>query len=141
MSKSLQPHGLQQSRLLCPPLSPRDCSNWHALSQWWYLSHPKPPLPPFAFNLSEDQSQLFASGDQSIGASASASVLPMNIRGWFPLGLTRVQGTLKSLLQHHNSKASILLCSAFFMFQSSHMYLTTGKIIALTIWTCVVSVF
>ena len=52
---------------------------------------------------------------------------------WFDL--PAVQGTLKSLLQHHNSKASILWCSAFFIVQLSHLYMTTGKPIALTIWT------
>ena len=51
--------------------------------------------------------------------------------------LLAVEGTLKSLLQHHNLKASILQCSAFFMVQLSHPYMTTGKTIALTIWTCV----
>ena len=80
---------------------------------------------------------------QSIGASVSASVLPMNIQGWLPLRMTdwfhlfAVQGTLKSLLQNHNLKASILWHSAFFMVQLSHLYVTTGKIIALTIWTFV----
>ena len=61
-------------------------------------------------------SQVFTSGGQSIGVSASTSVLPMNIQDWFPLGfdLFSVQGTLKSLLQHHSSKTSILGCSAFF---------------------------
>ena len=78
----------------------------------------------------------------SIGASASASVLPMNIQYWFSLGLTgfdllAVQETLKSLLQHHSSKASILWCSAFFMVQLLHPYMTTGKNIALTIQTFV----
>ena len=82
-------------------------------------------------------SQFFPSGGQTIGVSASASVLPMNIQGWFPLGfgwfdLLAVQGTLKSLLQHHSSKASILHCSAFFIVQLSHPYMTTGKTIALT---------
>ena len=69
-------------------------------------------------------------------------VLPMNIQGlisfridWFDL--PGVQGTLKSLFQHHNSKASILRCSAFFMVQLSHPYMTTGKTIALTIQTFV----
>ena len=66
---------------------------------------------------------LFASGGQSAGVSASASVLPMNTQGWFPLGWTglifAVQGTLKSLLQHHSSKASVLWHSAFFMIQLS----------------------
>ena len=51
------------------------------------------------------------------------------------MDLLAVQGTLKSLLQHHNSKASILLCSAFFMVQLSHPYMTTGKTIGLTRWT------
>ena len=84
-------------------------------------------------------SRHFASGGQSIGASASASVLPMNIQlisfriDWF--NLLAVQGTLKSLLQNHSSKASILPHSAFFMVQLSHPYMTTGKTIALTRWT------
>ena len=87
-------------------------------------------------------SQLFASGSQSIGASASAPVLPVSIQDWFPLGLSglillEVQGTLKSLLQHHNSKASILKHSAFFMVEFSCVYMTTGKTIVLTIWTFV----
>ena len=82
-------------------------------------------------------SQFFASGGQSIGASASASVLPMNYLGLISfrmdwLDLLVVQGTLKSLLQLHSSKASILRCSAFFTVQLSHPYMTTGKTIALT---------
>ena len=86
-------------------------------------------------------SWLFASGGQSIEASASASVLPMNQSFprksgsisfriyWF--AVLAVQGTLKSLLQHHNLKVSILQCSAFFMVQLPHPYMTTGKTIAL----------
>ena len=82
-------------------------------------------------------SQLSASGGQSIGVSAWTSVLPMNTQDWSPLGWTgwillAFQGTLKSLLQHHNSKASILQCSASFIVQLSHPYMTTGKTIALT---------
>ena len=69
-----------------------------------------------------------------------SSGLPVNIQGWFPLGLTGLISLLStefsSLLQH-NSKASILPCSAFFMVQLSHLYMTTGKTIALTIWTFV----
>ena len=80
-------------------------------------------------------SQFFPSGGQSTGASALASVLPMNIQDWFPLvygfDLITVQGSLKSLLQHHSSKASILWCSAFFVVQLSNPYMTTGKTIAL----------
>jgi len=76
-----------------------------------------------------------------VGASASASVLPMNIQfiffriDWFDL--LAVQETLKSLLQHHSLKASIFQCSAFFMVQLSHLYMTTGKTITLTRWTFV----
>ena len=74
-------------------------------------------------------SQFFASGGQSIGVSASTSVLPMNTQDWSPLVWI---GTLKSFLQHHSSKASILWCSVFLMVQLSHPYPTTGKTIALT---------
>ena len=87
--------------------------------------------------------RLSSSGSsQSIRASASASVLPMNIQGWFPLGFIawislQSKELFKSLLQHHNLKASILRPSAFFMVQFSYPYMTTGKIIALTIWTFV----
>ena len=86
-------------------------------------------------------SQLFTSLGQSIEASASATVLPVNIQGWFPLGLTGLislqSKNLKSLLQHHSLKASILRCSAFFVVQLLHSYMTTGETIALTRWTFV----
>ena len=83
-------------------------------------------------------SQPFASGGQSIGvlASTSSNEHPGLISfrmDW--LDLLAVQGTLKHLLQHHSSKASILLCSAFFVVQLSHPYMTNGKAIALTRWT------
>ena len=86
-------------------------------------------------------SQLFALGGQSIGVSASTSVFPMNIPDQFPfrmdwLDLLAVQGTLKSLLQHHSSKASILWHSAFTV-QLSHPYMTTGKTIAFIRWAFV----
>ena len=84
--------------------------------------------------------QFFVSGGQSIGVSASISVLPMNTQISFRmdwLDLLAVQGTLKSVLQHHSSKASILQCSAFFTVQLSHPYMTTGKTIALTRQTIV----
>ena len=85
-------------------------------------------------------SQFFTSGGPSIGFSASASVLPMNILisfriDWFDL--LAVQGTLKSLLQHDSSKASVLRRSAFFIVQLSYSYMATGKAIALTRWTYV----
>ena len=82
-------------------------------------------------------SQFFTLGGQSIGVSASTSVLPMNTQGLISfrmdwLDILAVQGTLKSLLQNHSSKASILQHSAFFIVQLSHPYMTTGKTIALT---------
>ena len=82
-------------------------------------------------------SQLFASGGQSTGVSASTSVLQMLsfMIDW--LDLFVVQGTLKSLIQHHSSKTSILRHSAFFIVQLSHPYMTNGKIIAVTRWTFV----
>ena len=124
------------------------CSNSCPLSQWYYLAILSSAalfsfcLQPFLESGSFPMSQFLASGGQSIGASAS--VLPVNIQGWFPLGLTsliswQIQGTLKSLLQHHSSKASIPQCSAFCMVQLSHPYMTIGKNIALTIRTFVLS--
>ena len=97
-------------------------------------SHPlSSPYPP-AFNLSQNWGlfQWIALHIRwpNTGASASASVLPMNIQCWFPLGLLdllAVQGPLNSLLQHHSSKASILQHSAFFMDQHTHLHLTIGK--------------
>ena len=82
------------------------------------------------------------SDGQSIGASVSASVLPNEYSGLISLrmdwlDLFGVQGTFKSLLQHHSSEASILWCSAFFTVQLSHPYMTTGKTTALTRWTFV----
>ena len=90
-------------------------------------------LQSFPASGSFPMSQLFTSGDQTIGVSVSGSVLPMNIQGWFPLGLTGlISLQSKSLLQHHSSKTSVLQCSAFFIVQLSHPYMTTRKTIALT---------
>jgi len=103
------------------------------------LSSPSPLPQSFAESGSFPVSLLFTSGGQSLVPSALASVLPMNIQGWFPLGLTGLISLLSKVLsrvfQHHSSKASILWCSVFFMVHLSHLYLTTGKIIALTRWT------
>ena len=91
---SLGPHTLQHARFPCPSVSPRVCSNSCPLSQWCYLTISS-FITPFSFCLHSfpasetfPMSQLFTSGGQSIGASASASGLPMNIQDWFPLGLT-----------------------------------------------------
>ena len=94
MSDSLWPHELQHTRLLCPPLSPRVCSDSCLLGWWCYLTISS-FVTPFSFCIlsfltsrSFPLSQLLASGGQTVGVSASASVLPMNIQGWFPVGLT-----------------------------------------------------
>ena len=134
MSGSLQPRGLQHTRRLCPSLSPWVSSKSCPLS-WWCHPTISPSVVPISSHLqSFPASGSFASGDQSIRVSASISVLPINTQDWSPLGfaLLAVQGTLKSLLQLHSSKASILQCSAFFTVQLSHPYMTTGKTIALT---------
>ena len=143
MSDSSWPHGLQHARPLCPTPTPRVYSNSCPLS-WW--CHPtisssvvpfSPHLQSFPASGSFPMSQFLTSGGQSIGASASALVLVMEYSGLISfrmdwLDLLAVQGTLKGLPQHHSSKASILLCSAFFIVQLSHPYMTTGKTIALT---------
>ena len=79
-----------RTRLPCPSLSSRVCSNSCPLSQWCHLTISFSVIPFFSFPAlgSFPMSQLFASGGQSIGASALASILSMNIKGWFPLGLT-----------------------------------------------------
>ena len=125
------------ARLPCLSPTPGSFSNSCPLSQW---CHPtiSSSVVPFSSHLQSFpasgffflMSQLFTSGGQSIGASVSASVRT----DWFDL--LAVQGTLKSLLQHHSSKASVQ-CSAFFMVQLSYPYMTTGKTIGLTLWTFV----
>ena len=94
MYDSLWPHALQHARLPCPSPSPRVCSNSCPLSQWCHPTMSSSVVPfsscpqYFPASRSFPMSWLFASDGQSAGASASASVLPMNIQGWFPLGLT-----------------------------------------------------
>ena len=138
VSDAWQPHGLQNTTLLCPPLSPGLHLDSCPFSQWCHPTSSSSVIPfssclqSFPARGSFPKSQLFTSDGQSIGTSALASILPMNIQDWFPLGwldLLAIQGTLKSLLQHHSSKASILQCSAFFMVQLSHLYMTAGKCI------------
>ena len=101
-SNSLWPHGLQHARLRCPLPSPRACSNSCQLSRWCH-----PTISSFIIPFSSFQSypvsgsflmsQFFASGAQSIGASASAPVLPMNIQSWFPLELTSLAPQFESI--------------------------------------------
>ena len=93
MSDYLWPHRLQHARVRCPPLSPRVCSDSCPLSQWCYLTILSIAtflffcLQSFPASVSFPMSWLFTLGGQSIGASASPSILPMNIQGWFPLVL------------------------------------------------------
>ena len=146
MSNSLHIHGLQHTRISCP-LSLRVCTNSCRLSWWCHptISFSVAPfssqLPFFPASESLPMSWLFASGGQSTGVSASASVLPKNIQDWFPLRLTGLI-SLQSRVSQESSptpqfKASILRHSVFFMVQLSHPYMTTGKTIALIIWTFV----
>ena len=115
----------------------------HQVSDAIQPSHPLPSPSPPAFNLSQHQesfpmSQFFASGGQGIDWSFSFNISPSNEYSglisfridWFDL--LAVQRTLKSLLQHHSSKASIFQHSAFFVVQLSHPYMTTSRTIVLT---------
>ena len=147
VSDSFWPHGLQHTRLPCPSLTPGVYSNSCPLSWWCYptISSSAIPfsshLPSFPASRSFPVSQLFTSGGQSNGVSASTSVLPMNIQDWSHLGWTswiplQSKG-LSRVLQHRSSKASILRRSAVFRVQLSHPYMTTGKTIVLTRWTFV----
>ena len=131
VSDSLQPHGLQHARLPCPSPAPEACSNSCPLSQWCHLTISSFVVPfssclqCFPASGSFQMSLFFTSGGQSIGVSASASVLPMNSQGLSPLGWTgwislQSRGLFKSLLQHQSTKASILQHSTFFMVQLSH---------------------
>ena len=133
----LRPHGLQHARLPCPSPSPGTYSNSCALSQWCHLTISFSFAPsPLALNLSSIR--VFSSEPAlwimwpkywifnfSISPSNEYSGLISFRIYWFDLA---VQGTLKSLLQYHSSKASTLWCSAFFIVQLSHLYMTTGKL-------------
>ena len=145
VSKSLRSHGLQDARPPRPSPTPGVFSNSYPLSQWCHPTISSSVVPfsshfqSFPASGSSPMSQFFTSGGQNIGASASASVLPMSIQDWLPLRMDwldrlAVQGSLKSLPQHPSSKAPILRCSAIFMVQLSHPYsdMTIGKNIALT---------
>ena len=146
---ALKPNGLQRARPPCPSLSPGVCSNSCPFSWWCYLtiSSSASFFCPQCFPASGSfpVSWFFTSGGQSIGTSASASVLSVDIQNWFPLGLTGLISLLSKKLSRvfsnqKSSKALILWCSVFFMVQLSHPYMTTGKTIALTIQTFVTKV-
>ena len=153
MSYSLWPYGLQHTRLPCPSLSPGFCSNSCPSSLW---CHPAIlfSFSPFSSCLQSfpasgrkvfPMSQLFASGGQSTGVSVSISVLQMNIQDWFPLGWTgwislQSKGLSRVIFSTTIRKHQFFSVQPFFMVQLSHPYMTTGKIIVLTVWTFVYKV-
>ena len=140
ISNSLRHHGLQHARLPCPSLSPRVGSNSCPLWPWCHPTISSSVAPfsscpqSFPASGSFQRSHSFASSGQSWNLSISprneySGLISLRI-DW--LDLLEVQGTLKSLVQHHSSKSSILQHSAFFIVQLSHPHMTNGKIIALT---------
>ena len=124
VSDSLQPHELQHARLPCHSVSLRVCSNSCPLSWWCYLTISSSVTPfsssPHSFPASGSfpMSQLFTSGGQSVGASTSASVLLVNIQGWFPLGLTGLISLLSKGLSRIFS-STVIQKHQFFCAQSS----------------------
>ena len=147
MSNSLWPHGLQHTRLPYPSLSLRDCSNSCPLSQW---CHPviSSSVAPFSSCPQSGSTRIRVFSNElalsirwpkywnfsfCISPSNEYSGLISFRIDWF--GLFAVQGTLRSLLQHHNLKASVLQFLAFFIAQLSHQYVTTGKTTAFTVQT------
>ena len=138
---SWRPHELWHTRPPCPSPTPGVHLNPNPLNQCCHsiISSSVVPFSPcpqtFPASGSFQMSQVFASGGQSIGVSASTSVLPMNTQDWSPLGWTdwislQSKG-LSRVFSNHNSKASVRLHSAFFIVQLPHPYMTTGKT---TLW-------
>ena len=132
VSDSLWPHEPQHTRPPCPSPTPRVYPNPRPLSRWCHRTISSSDIPfsfcpqSFPESRSFQMNQLFTSGGQSTGVSAS-TVRPMNTQDWSPLGWTgwislQSRG-FSRVLQHHSSKASILWCSAFFIVQLSHPYM------------------
>ena len=145
MSVSLRLHGLEQARLPCPSPTPGAYSNSCPLCRWCHPTISSSVIPfssclqSFPALGSFPRSRFFASGGQSIRISASAINPSNEYSGLISFRIDRldllvVQGTFKSFVQHHSSKASILWCSAFFMVQLLRPDITVGKTIALTRW-------
>ena len=145
LSDSLQPHELPHTKIPCPSPSPEVCSNSCLLSRWYHPTISSSVSPsPSALNLSQHQdlsneTALHIKWPKhwcfNISPSNEYQRLIFFRIDWFDL--LAVQGILKSLFQHHSSKASILWCSGVFMVQLSHSYMTTRKTIALAIRTFV----
>ena len=139
MCPALQPHELQHTRPHCPSPTAGAYPNLCLLSQWYHptISSSAIPSPP-ALNLSQYQGLFkWVSSSHEVAKVLEFQLQHQSFQWIFRTDLLAVQGTLKSLLQHHSSKAPILLHSAFFIVQLSHPYMTTGKTIALTKWTFV----
>ena len=142
VSDSLWPHGLQHTMPPCPSPTPRVYSNSCPLSRWCHPTISSSVVPfscPQSFPASGSfpLSQLFTSGGQSIGVSASASVLLMNIQDWFLLEWTGwISLHIKELPRVFSNttvqKHQFFRAQFFFRVQLSHPYMTTGKTIALT---------
>ena len=148
MSISLWPHGLQHARLPCLSLLHGVCSDSCPLSWWCYLTISSSAtffsfcFQSFPASGSFPMSQLFTSGGQSIGTSASASVLPMNIQHWFPLGLTGLislqsKGLWRVFSGTTIRKHQFFSTHPFLMTKFSYLYMTKGKTTALILWTFV----
>ena len=147
MSNSLLPHGLQHAGPPYPSPTPRASSNSYPLSRWCHPTITSSVVPfssclqSFPASGSFPMSQLLSSWGQSIGASASASVLSVNIQGWFPLGLTGLISSQSKGLSRIFYSTTIWkhqsFSTVFLMGQPSHRYMTTGKTIALTTWNLV----
>ena len=130
-SSSLLSHGLQHARLPCPLLSPGACPDSRPLSQWWrstilFSVIPFSYLQSFPASGSFPVSWLFAWGGQSIRASASASVLPKNPQGWFPLGLTCLISLQSKRLSRDFSSTTVrkhqYFSSQSFLWSSFHLH-------------------
>ena len=141
VSNSLQPHGLQQARLPCPSLIPRAYSNSCPLNRWCHPTISSSVIPfshlqSFPASGFFPMSQFFASGGQCIRASASVSVLPMNIKDWFPLGLTGLISLQSKGLSRVFSNTTVQKHQFFgaqlSLYSNSDGMMTTGKTIALT---------
>ena len=142
MSDCLGPHGMQHTRLPCPSLTPGICPNSCALSRWCHSNISfsvtlfSSCFQSFPASASFPVSWLFTSGGQNTGTSTAASVLPMNIQDWFPLGLIGWISSLSKGISKVFSSTTVWKHQFFstqpFVVQLSHPYMTTGKTIALT---------
>ena len=142
VSDSLRPHGLRYAKPPCPSPASGVYSNLRPLSRWCHPTISSSVIPLSCLQScpalgSFQVSQFFTRWPEYWSFSFNISP-SMNIQDWWWTGLIALQSKgLKSLLQHHSSKASILRCSAFLMVRLSHPYKTTGKSIALARWTLV----